>query len=95
MSDPNTTTPVNGNGNGNIAPDSTFFGISIRAWISIILVCTICVNHLAVTFAVLAEAIAHRDFAKVGTFMTIGEPLYSLSIAAVSFFFGQKTAKTN
>jgi len=70
--------------------DSTVFGVSVRAWIAITLVATVCATHLCVGVAVLVEAVLSRDFAKVGTYTTIGEPLYSMSVAALGFYFGQK-----
>jgi len=80
--------------NGSLLnPDSTIGGVSIRAWLATILVLTVCANHLFITVATLIEAVIHRDFAKVGTFTTVGEPLYSMSIAALGFYFGQKVTK--
>lgn len=72
--------------------NSTVFGVSIRGWMAIILVMTVALTQILVTAAVVYDAIANKDFSKVGTFSTIGEPLYSLSIAALSFYFGQKTS---
>ena len=71
--------------------DSSIFGVSVRAWIASMLIMTVCTTHLAIVSAVLLEAILRKDFAKVGTFTTIGEPLYSMSIAALAFYFGQKS----
>lgn len=73
------------------APDSALFGVSIRAWIAIALVLTVCGNHLTITIATMLDAVVNRDFGKVGTFTTIGEPLYSLATLAIGFYFGQKT----
>lgn len=78
------TTPSNAN------KDSSFYGISVRAWLAILLVCTVCFNHVAVVTAVLVEAVISKDFAKVGTYVTIAEPLYTLVIGAVAYYFGQK-----
>lgn len=89
MSEP-TTTPVITSTQITNNPDSSFFGISIRAWLAIILVCTVCFCHTAIVVAVMIEAIMSRDFAKVGTFTTISEPLYTLVIGAVAYYFGQK-----
>ena len=76
--------------------DSTMLGISMRAWLAITLVLTVCLTQVFVTIAVLVEAVMTHDFAKVGTFTNIGEPLYSMSVAALGFYFGQKTnAKTS
>lgn len=70
--------------------DSSFYGISVRAWLAILLVLTVCFCHAAVVIAVLVEAVKNRDFAKVGTYTTISEPLYTLVIGAVAYYFGQK-----
>lgn len=70
--------------------DSSFYGISVRAWLAIFLVFTVCFNHIAIVTAVLVEAVISRDFAKVGTYVTIAEPLYTLVIGAVAYYFGQK-----
>lgn len=75
--------------------DSTFFGVSIRAWLAFLLVMTIASTHLAVTIGVVVDAVLSKDWSRVGTFANVGEPLYSLSIGAVAYYFGQsqKTAK--
>jgi hypothetical protein len=71
--------------------DSNIFGVSVRAWIAIGLVFTVCGNHLTITVATMLDAISRGDFGRVGTFTTIGEPLYSLATLAIGFYFGQKT----
>lgn len=50
---------------------SHFFGVSIRGWLALILIVTVC-----------AMAILARE---------VKEPLYSLSIGALGFYFGQNT----
>lgn len=82
MSDTAITTAPNG--------DSKIFGVSTRGWLAILLVATVCGNHLTVTLAVAIDAIKTGDFSKVGTFATIGEPLYSLAIGAMGFYFGSQ-----
>jgi len=77
-------------GNGK---DSTFFGVSIRAWLAFMLAGSIVFTHVAVTTGVIVDAVMSRDWSKVGTFANVGEPLYSMSIAALAFYFGQKTSK--
>jgi len=74
--------------------DSTFFGVSVRAWLAIMLVISIVSTHILVTAGVVVDAILTKDWSRVGTFANVGEPLYSMSIAALAFYFGQKTAKT-
>jgi len=74
--------------------DSMIFGVSIRAWLALILVWTIALTHILITAGVVVDAILTKDWSRVGTFANIGEPLYSLSIVALGFYFGQKTTKT-
>lgn len=76
-----------------VAHDSAVFGVSVRAWIAIILVLTICVSYLAVVIGVVFDAVKTKDWSRVGTFANVGEPLYSMSVAALGFYFGQKTNK--
>ena len=78
---------------GQIVELSSIFGVSIRGWIAIGLSLTVCLNQLLVTGAAVWDAIATKDFSRVGTFTTIGEPLYSMGVAALGFYFGQKTNK--
>lgn len=73
--------------------DSTMFGVSIRAWIAMVLVSTVCGSHLSGCAAVLIDAVRTGDWSKVGTYMNIGEPLYSMAVAALGFYFGQKSNK--
>lgn len=80
---------------GDVLPDSTVFGISVRAWIVIMFSLTICATHMAVVIAVLIDALWFaKDWGKVGTYTNISEPLYGISMIAIGFFFGQKTHKT-
>lgn len=72
--------------------DSTFFGVSIRAWLAFILVMTIAGSYLVITVGVVVDAILTKDWSRVGTFANVGEPLYSLVIMSVSFYFGTRTA---
>lgn len=74
--------------------DSTFFGVSIRAWMAFMLVLTIAGSYLTVTIGVVVDAIITKDWSRVGTFANVGEPLYSMSTMSLAFYFGQKTAKT-
>jgi hypothetical protein len=54
---------------------------------------TVCLSHILVVCAALWDAIALKEWGRVGTFTTVGEPLYSMSIAALGFYFGQKITK--
>lgn len=73
--------------------DSSFIGISVRAWLAVLLVATVCFTQAAAVVAVLYDAVKTGDFGKVGTFLNIGEPMYSMSVAALAFYFGQKSTK--
>ena len=73
--------------------DSSFFGVSVRAWLAICLVGAVCLSYIFVVVAVLIDAVKTNDFSKVGTFANVGEPMYSMSVAALAFYFGQKTTK--
>lgn len=81
-------------GNGTNGKDSTFFGISVRAWLAVMTVGSIVAGYVMVTAGVVIDAILTKDWSRVGTFANVGEPLYTLSIAALSYYFGQKNAKS-
>lgn len=73
-------------------PNSTIFGVSIRAWITLIIVLTICLSFLTVVIGIIVHAVLTKDWSLVGTFTTVGEPLYTLAGLTVGFYFGQKTS---
>lgn len=73
--------------------DSSFAGISVRAWLAVVLTTTVCATHGIITLAVAIDAVLQKDFSKLGTFATIGEPLYSMAVGALGFYFGQKNSK--
>lgn len=79
--------PTNGSG------DSSFAGVSVRAWLAIILVVTVCISHIMISAAAIMKTIKTGDITMLGTLTTIGEPLYSMSVAALGFYFGQKSLK--
>lgn len=72
---------------------SSAFGISIRAWLAIGLAATVCASHLSVVVAVVYYAIQKGDFQNVGSLTTISEPLYTLSVGAISYYFGSLSRK--
>ena len=76
------------------ASDSSLFGVSVRAWLAASLVGTVCFTQGAAVIAVLWDAMQTKDWSKVGTFLNVGEPLYSMAVAALAFYFGQKSTKT-
>ena len=77
----------------NGGESSKAFGISVRAWLAVFLVLTVCFNHLAIVLAASVAAAQSGDMSKLQPFLAIGEPLYSMAVAALGFYFGQKTAK--
>ena len=79
---------------GPTQADSCVGGVSVRAWLVVMLVVTVCLTHVAVTLSVAIDAVLQKDFSKLGTFSTIGEPLYSMAVVALGYYFGQKTPKT-
>jgi len=56
------------------APESQLMSVSIRGWITVIVVSTIC----------------GMEIFKIG----VSEPLYSMSLIIVGFYFGQKAKPT-
>lgn len=68
-------------------PDSVIGGVSIRAWLAVMLVGTVCLMAL---FTQVAGAVMAGDLV-----FEIKEPLYSLSIGAVAYYFGQAQKKPN
>ena len=83
-------TTITGKTNG---AESTIFGVSVRAWMAIIAITTVCVTHLIVALATVYFAITTKDFNLVGTLTTVGEPLYSLAIGSVGYYFGSSKSK--
>ena len=71
---------------------SHVFGVSVRGWLAWVLVATICFSHLTVAGATAYHSIRTGDFSLMGTLTTIGEPLYSMAIAALGFYFGNQKA---
>lgn len=68
---------------------SQLFGVSIRAWLAVILTATVCLTTAASVVGVAIVAVKAGDTSKL-TALTIGEPLYSMAVAALGFYFGQK-----
>lgn len=73
--------------------DSQVFGVSVRAWLAIWLVGTVC-------FSQVIEVVGRVYFSIVSisvdpiTQIVVNEPLYSMSIAALSFYFGHAVRNT-
>lgn len=70
--------------------DSAVFGVSVRAWLAVMLVGTVCVIHLTAVAAQVYSSL------KTGTLpdwsgTLVGEPLYSMGMTALGFYLGQKS----
>lgn len=63
--------------------DSRIFGVSVRAHLAMMLISTVCVSHFVDCI------VAYNNKTQI----VIGEPLYSLVVAALGFYFGQKNTK--
>lgn len=68
--------------------ESKLMGVSIRAWLVAMLVGTTCGIYVV---DALSKCIERYKGNTVD--LTINEPLYTLSVMAVSFYLGNKTAK--
>lgn len=74
--------PAAGSPPQNEAPGESVLGsISVRAWLALIIVLTVCTMSMIGAIAVMRR----------GEEITISEPLYSMAMLALGFYFGQKT----
>ena len=64
---------------------SSFLGISIRAWLALIITGTVCVNWTANTFMV--------SMGYTSANIVIPEPLYSVFVGVIGIYFGQQLKK--
>ena len=60
---------------------SAIFGVSVRAWLSLIIVGTVCAQQLSVAISNVMR----------GDSVMIEEPLYGMVMMTLGFYFGQKT----
>jgi hypothetical protein len=74
-------------------PESQKMGVTVRGWITFLLVFTICASHMCVVVSVLVNAARTQDLNLVGSLTTIGEPLYSMAVAALGYYFGSQKMK--
>ena len=68
--------------------ESKVLNVTIRGWIAVILIGTVCLSHLCVIFPSIFLAIKSKDLTLLSNIGTISEPLYSMSVAALGFYFG-------
>jgi len=64
---------------------SQFLGISIRAWLALIITGTVCVNWTANTVMV--------SLGMTSSNIVIPEPLYSVFVGVIGIYFGQQLKK--
>jgi hypothetical protein len=70
----------------NPGVSSHFMQISVRAWLAIALIATICAKSLAeIVLAILLKDVA---------LLKVTEPLYTMAGMALAYYFGTKTNKT-
>lgn len=73
--------------------ESRVWGISLRGLLALFLVTTVCLSTVFHVIAVLIISIIQGSMDAWATY-TIGEPLYSMSVAALGFYFGQQKVPT-
>lgn len=66
---------------------SHFLSISIRAWLAIVLIGTVCAHSLA---AIVIAIMTTND-----ALLKVTEPLYTMSGMALAYYFGQQKGKEN
>lgn len=69
--------------------ESSLFGVSMRGWIAYLLVFTVCANQLLTTFAAVYLSIAKQELTNLGSATSITEPLYTIVIAAMTYYFAK------
>ena len=72
---------------------SHLFGVSVRGWIAVLVVGTVCVNQVGVMLTACYFALVKQDLSLLGSQTSVTEPLYSLCTMAVGFYFGKTTSK--
>ena len=60
---------------------SLLWGVSMRAWLALVIVGTVCLHSITET---VCNALRNES-------SMIEEPLYSMAVMALGFYFGQKT----
>lgn len=85
----------NGDSSHPLSGESHLFNVTIRGWLAIFLVVTICLSHLMSIIPSILIAYKKMDLSYLNNITTIGEPLYSMSIAALGFYFGQRNRSQN
>lgn len=70
--------------------DSQIFGVSLRGWLAVMLVATVCIMHLISLGAILYAGLKGGALPDLSG-QVVGEPLYSMGMTALGFYLGQKT----
>lgn len=68
----------------NPTPESQIFGVSIRAWIACSLMGTVCFIYVVDAFTTAWLNLNGADIKQ-----SVNEPLYSLSLMAVTYYFSK------
>lgn len=92
------TSKITTESTGPIVPESGLFNVSVRAWIALVLVFTVCVLSaiplLLILVLILKGTVDAKEALTLADAYMIKEPLYSMSLLAVGFYFGQAIKKT-
>lgn len=65
--------------------DSRICGVSVRAYLVLMLVATVCAGYIA---NMILSYLASGDIV-----LEVKEPLYSMAVAAIAYYFGQSQKK--
>lgn len=68
---------------------SHLFSISVRGWLALILILTICLHSFAKLFIDVYLAIQSGTVAEI----EVKEPLYTMGSMALAYYFGQQMAR--
>jgi len=67
-----------------VKAESTLLGVSVRAWLAVMLVVTVCANSIAeAVYAIMNQGA-----------IAVSEPLKSMALLALGYYFGQKVTKS-
>ena len=70
--------------------DSSILGVSVRGWLAVMLVGTVCAIHAGVIVAQIYLS-AKTNTLPDWSGNIVGEPLYSMGMTALGFYLGQKS----
>jgi len=73
--------------------NSNIFGVSLRGWICLMLCGTVALGFIIRVLGCLWYSISYQDFDILPLNTKVDEPLYTMAVAALSFYLGQKHVK--